>query len=1741
MKIRQWLGFNEDASQYLLRPGELRVLNNLQSRRPGMLITRRGLKKIYGKYDDETLFGLYRRASIVGSPSDFLWLQKVRVRKTLTISQINALADPYEYVWMVRRVEGNQSRVIDTQPLSSIVNFCVAEDRHGRMFIVYGHNVRPKLYRPSDLANVALDMGLDAPLSAPSVIASGTGYYIESVDVKDGGGSYYDPPDITVIGGTPDRPAKLKSIVQQGNVVGVDILDGGANYQSQPELSVALDKIGTGFRAYGEIATAARVMAGFSETTAGTVTGTAATTTETYGSTNGTSDNSILYMSAPRVATEKVRSNSGAVLTLNSVAGIAAGDVVTMYPAMAPFNNSTVTVTAINATNSTVTISNATWAPAAGTAYEATFSRPAQVRQAKADYDSDRRRFYANIPLTSSSTNGAGAHATVEFSPQPLGYSLNSAGTSSIAVTDNMTRYLYGEYWEGSLNDVANSAENQRYGGLQASGSQFVRGFSGSVNGRRADVYFPDYSKLSVWFCTGVYSGNLSQWTRADVNVISQTVGGVTTKYLEFQLRPSARAKTIKSLGGAAISTTLDPYEEFPDAVAPTVRIPLTEAPESWVTTDGQNRPTSVKEGQTNRLSWWSPGSQTNRPIVGITTDGAAATASSISIVNAGSGWQQGALFAFRLYQANPYAQHVDYNTSEAKNTVRRGHSAYNPNGRFIEYRLTANTPDANTPHGPPQALITPVQVTIPGDGYSTGQTGTLTLYKRGLTQTVSQATAAQAVTWTAVTLQTLSATAQGHIANVVIRNKGRNYFSPPTIEVRGGGEGYGLSVEPRVENGRIESVRIIDPGLGYTVTPELFTPARAAQLTTVMRPTMRGKYRCAYRYVDRAETVIKTITVTRAESATTLTLSDATGIEPGMVLDSPSLPFNSRVKSVSNDQVEINQEITALTQGQSATAIVRDMSKPIAYSDLSPITDVDAGPNDDRTHSSKMEWSLPGATPPARADMVEFWRTSADQSLVFYRTEAYGLPSSNGVQIVGTDTLTDEELFDPERANYAAMPIVLPNGSVNAYRFGKPRSDMSVAVAFQDRLWMGVSTSGEGANTLYYSEFDEFESLPDVNELPIQNNQKSTDVLTALVPFGSMLLAMQHTHAYAVAYNTDPAIDASIQMMSHRGCMHQRCWDIHENILYAADESGIYAMTRNGEVADISTPIRDYFVSELLDFSKRETFFLQSDPRTHILRFFCCLKSNPTDTPSIALCFDIQAKTWWTESYPNSPTAACTGRPGDARVNTILLGAVDGNLYEIDGDSDHANDTLTDCFVPEGGSGYREAPAITVPNCEGAIVQGVVSEGRLVDVVIQNPGWQAKGGLELTTESGRLLASHDGRVLGGVEYYPIKLTIGPPEPGGIQAVAFANFSVTPRVVRGCTVALGESFVRLDPARTAQLQREANSALTTEAGDGLLTQEFRKPVTVTRGQSSTSLTLSNAVGVGVGMVITSTMIPANAKIVSIDGSVVVIDRPITLLSQGQSASAVVEDILRPITNEPPPVEIGMEAIGDFIPLNAFVSRIDGKDIYLEHPDGTPVAMLFGAARTNQAGTSTTYLELGGTVMDATFRKPYRTHIPFRMATGYMQLANEENAKGGDALIDRSVTVVYTPTAGDKDVELIERFNGRVEMRPNVARRSVGGPGGFSHRQDSASTVLNTNRMASALGFATGVAKAKFAARTHADLTGEDQHLQVELYARPEQASPWKRSNFWIPDPSIKAEQPFVLHSVTVNGVVPDAE
>ena len=184
-------------------------------------------------------------------------------------------------------------------------------------------------------------------------------------------------------------------------------------------------------------------------------------------------------------------------------------------------------------------------------------------------------------------------------------------------------------------------------------------------------------------------------------------------------------------------------------------------------------------------------------------------------------------------------------------------------------------------------------------------------------------------------------------------------------------------------------------------------------------------------------------------------------------------------------------------------------------------------------------------------------------------------------------------------------------------------------------------------------------------------------------------------------------------------------------------------------------------------------------------------------------------------------------------------------------------------------------------------------------------------------------------------------------------------------------------------------------------------------------------------------------------------------------------------------------------------------------------------------------TKTPYLEKGGTRILVRFVKPSQTSVPFRMQTGHMPVINDDVAKKGDQLIDRSFSLIYTPTYGDKEISLIERYNGWQEPRSNEMRRERGGPGTFVHKQDSASTDLNMNRESSSLGFATGVAKAKFASRSNADMTGTDQHIQIELFGKPSRGSKWKRTNFFVPEETVDPPLPCVLHQIVVEGVVED--
>jgi len=76
MKIREWFGYNEYASPYALRPGELRALVNLQPRRRGMLTSRQGLAKIFGSYSNEPIVAMYRQDTPFGKPDVLYVMQR---------------------------------------------------------------------------------------------------------------------------------------------------------------------------------------------------------------------------------------------------------------------------------------------------------------------------------------------------------------------------------------------------------------------------------------------------------------------------------------------------------------------------------------------------------------------------------------------------------------------------------------------------------------------------------------------------------------------------------------------------------------------------------------------------------------------------------------------------------------------------------------------------------------------------------------------------------------------------------------------------------------------------------------------------------------------------------------------------------------------------------------------------------------------------------------------------------------------------------------------------------------------------------------------------------------------------------------------------------------------------------------------------------------------------------------------------------------------------------------------------------------------------------------------------------------------------------------------------------------------------------------------------------------------------------------------------------------------------------
>lgn len=547
---------------------------------------------------------------------------------------------------------------------------------------------------------------------------------------------------------------------------------------------------------------------------------------------------------------------------------------------------------------------------------------------------------------------------------------------------------------------------------------------------------------------------------------------------------------------------------------------------------------------------------------------------------------------------------------------------------------------------------------------------------------------------------QGLAKLKNGGVANVVVTNAGKDYTSRPQVSFSGGrgagatvavgvdggigaviptasGSGYtngatigffgntgftGAIGEVDISSGRVVGVRVINPGSGATT-------AATAVIYAVSGGTS-ATVKCVMSYSVTALTVTGgtgyagsvpvTFSSLSGAGAAAYCTANASGAPVDPVITSRGAYSIIPTASVTGTVARAEALIRAPMRGSyrcgyryvDNTLITEGGPIP---SSLSELVTVEAGEG-----ASAFTWNWSNAAADARAAAVELWRTSANQAVVLYRVAL--LERTGGVlPTTYTDTMDEATLIDSTRTGYALMPITLPSGQLNAYRFAVPPTDMEDACWFQDRAWYGGNTTGTRPNSLLFSEVDEPESVPDVNEVVVQNNTGSQDRIVALIPYGAMMIVAQERHMYRLTYVAQPVIDAAITLAGYRGLLNKRCWATFEGGLYCVDSFGMYGFD-GSTMEPLSVAVDDYWRDGVIDFSKSANFFVQADPPARVIRFHYCKSSDGT-TPPRALCYSLATKAWWEEVYPQGVGASAVLRVGGKQ--SLVCGTADGKLLK--------------------------------------------------------------------------------------------------------------------------------------------------------------------------------------------------------------------------------------------------------------------------------------------------------------------------------------------------------------------------------------------------------------------------------------------------------------------------------------------
>jgi hypothetical protein len=498
----------------------------------------------------------------------------------------------------------------------------------------------------------------------------------------------------------------------------------------------------------------------------------------------------------------------------------------------------------------------------------------------------------------------------------------------------------------------------------------------------------------------------------------------------------------------------------------------------------------------------------------------------------------------------------------------------------------------------------------------------------------------------------TLSVGVSGKVTGFDIASRGSGYTSAGsqsvTATVSGGGlTGCQVKVDVDDADGGVRGITILASGTGATTTPTISFGAGKGSGATAS-PNM--------------EYAVKSVTASSTNAGTNFVAPPAISFRP----DGGGAVAIAAVSAGKISSVEITNggaysaPPTAVVDPTTARALAT-IDSPMrgvykcALRYIDDTTEENQGPIPSsisdfleitaRPDTAQFSWSWSNDGMESRADKIELWRTTSDQAFVLYRVTT--ISKVAGVMpTTYNDTLTDDQLLDPEREDFGVMPIVMPSGQLNARRFNPPPTYCAHAVMFQDRAWYSVDTRGEKPNSLWHSEIDEPESVPEEYEIVLQESIGEPDAIVALIPLGSTLLIAQSRHIYKMSYVAQPLIDASIRLADSRGILNARCYAVYGGVAYIADYDGIYAFD-GSQREDISVPVDDYWRDGVIDFSKKDACYVQAIPAEKTIRFFYC-RSGDGAQPTRALCYCVATKAWWEETYAQAmPCATVVTKAG--------------------------------------------------------------------------------------------------------------------------------------------------------------------------------------------------------------------------------------------------------------------------------------------------------------------------------------------------------------------------------------------------------------------------------------------------------------------------------------------------------------